>query len=160
MRKFSDYLFAPGVRPLSIAAGVLIGLLTSMFSDWIMGCFVGATSVLILSFAIPVIVFLQDVPYNRIKKQLSGPFIFDERVRFDARGANVSGYFILTEERMIFLAMEKGKHRLELSRADVCKISKDENYCINIYLNEREFVRVQTPVVEEMLRVLSEKGWG
>ena len=160
MRKFSDYLFAPGVRPLAIIAGVLIGLLTSLFTDWVMGGFVGASAVLILSFAIPVIVFLQDVPYNRIKKQLSGPFIFDERVRFDARGANVSGYFILTEERMIFLAMEKGKHRLELSRADVCKISKDENYCINIYLNEREFVRVQTPVFEEMLRVLSEKGWG
>ena len=160
MRKFSDYLFAPGVRPLSIVAGILIGLLTSLFTDWVMGGFVGASAVLILSFAIPVIVFLQDVPYNRIKKQLSGPFIFDERVRFDARGANVSGYFILTEERMIFLALEKGKHRLELSRADVCRISKDENFCINIYLNEREFGRVQTPVVEEMLRVLTEKGWG
>ncbi len=160
MRKFSDYLFAPGVCPLSIAAGILIGLLTSLFTDWVMGGFVGASAVLILSFAIPVIVFLQDVPYNRIKKQLSGPFIFDERVRFDARGTNVSGYFILTEERMIFLALEKGKHRLELSRADVCRISKDENFCINIYLNEREFVRVQTPVVEEMLRVLVEKGWG
>ena len=61
---------------------------------------------------------------------------------------------------MIFLAMEKGKHRLELSKEDVCKISKDENFCINIYLNEREFVRVQTPVVEEMLRVLADKGWG
>ena len=160
MKKFSDYLFAPGVRPLSIGAGVLIGLGTSLFTDWIAGGFVGAIAVLILSFVIPVTVFLQDIPYNRIKKQLSGPFIFDERVRFDARGTSVSGYFILTEEHMIFLALEKGNHRLELSRGDVCRISKDENFCINIYLNEREFVRVQTPVVEEMIRVLTEKGWG
>ena len=115
MRKFSDYLFAPGVRPLSIGAGALIGVGTSLFTDWVTGGFVGAVAVLILSIVIPVIVFLQDVPYNRIKKQISGPFIFDERVRFDAHGANVSGYFILTEERMIFLALEKGKHRLELS---------------------------------------------
>ncbi len=160
MRKFSDYLFAPGVRPLSIGAGVLIGLGTSLFTDWITGGFVGAVAVLILSIVIPLTVFLQDIPYNRIKRQLPTPFIFDERVRFDARGTSVSGYFILTEERMIFLALEKGKHRLELSKADVCRISRDENYCINIYLNEQEFVRVQTPVVEEMLRVLSEKGWG
>ena len=160
MRKFSDYLFAPGVRPLSIGAGVLIGLGTSLFTDWITGGFVGAVAVLVLSFAIPLTVFLQDIPYNRIKSQLPKPFIFDERVRFDARGANVSGYFILTEEKMIFLALEKGKHRLELSKGDVCRISKDENFCINIYLNEREFVRVQTPVVDEMLRVLAEKGWG
>ena len=158
--KFKDYLFAPGVRPLSIALGIMIGSGTALFTDLTTGAFVGAVSVLILAFLVPLIVFLQEIPYNRMKKKISKPFVFDERVRFTAKGGSVSGYFVLTDEHMIFLSMEKGEHRMELSREDVHGIRSDERFCINIYLNEKEFVRIQTPVFEEMLRVLTEKGWG
>ncbi|MBR7098605.1 MAG: hypothetical protein IKC59_04245 [Clostridia bacterium] len=162
MMKFSDYLQAPGVRPLSVGIGLLIGSGTALFTDWMMGIFVGAIAVLILSFLIPTVVYVQDIPYLKIKKSLPRPFVFDERVRFTVHGGNaVTGYFVLTEERMVFLTVERGMHRLELSRTDVRRILTDpQNYCINIYLDDQKFVRVQTPVSEEMLRVLNEKGWG
>ena len=158
--KFKDYLFAPGVRPISIGLGVLTGSAVSLFTDLTLGAFVGAVTVLVAAFAIPVIAFLQELPYNKMKKALQGPFVFDERVQFTSKGGNVSGYFILTDHRMIFLSLEKGEHRMELSREDVRSIRADERYCIKIYLNEKEFIRVQTPISEEMLRVLTEKGWG
>ena len=158
--KFTDYLFAPGVRPLSIGLGLMVGMGTAMFTDLTMGLFVGAIAVLVLSLIIPLIVFLQEIPYNRQKKTLQKPFVFDERVRFTIQGGAVSGYFILTEDRMIFLSLEKGEHRMELTRGDVKKICSEERFYLNIYLNEKNFIRVQTPVCEEMLRVLTEKGWG
>ena len=158
--KFKDYLFAPGVRPVSIGLGCLIGSAVALFTDFTLGAFVGAVTVLVAAFAIPVIAFLQELPYNKMKKALQGPFVFDERVQFTSKGGNVSGYFILTDHRMIFLSLEKGEHCMELSREDVRSIRSDERYCIKIYLNEKEFVRVQTPISEEMLRVLTEKGWG
>lgn len=157
--KFTDYLFAPGVRPTSIFIGVLIGSGTALFTDWMMGVFVGAVAVLILSFVIPLTFFLQDIPYNRVKKTLPKPFLFDERVRFTAKGGTVAGYFILTEDRMIFLSMEKGKHRMELSREDVVDVRSDDRFFITIYLNQKEYVRVQTPVFKDVLRVLGENGW-
>ena len=158
--KFRDYLFAPGVRPLSIGFGCLIGSAVAVFSDLVHGAFVGAVTVLFASFAIPLAVFLQELPYNRIKKEMQGPFVFDERVQFTLKGGNVSGYFILTDHRMIFLSLERGLHRMELSREDVRDIRSDERYSIRIYLNEKEFIQVRSPLSEEMLRVLSEKGWG
>ena len=158
--KFTDYLFAPGVRPISIGLGLMVGMGTAMLTDLTMGLFVGAIAVLVLSILIPLIVFLQEIPYNRQKKALPKPFLFDERVRFSVAGGAVSGYFILTEDRMIFLSMEKGDHRMELTRGDVKRICSEERFYLNIYLNEKNFVRVQTPVCEEMLRVLTEKGWG
>lgn len=162
MMKFSDYLQAPGVRPLSVAIGLLIGTGAALFTNWMMGVFVGAIAVLILSFLIPITVYVQDIPYLRIKKSLPRPFVFDERVRFTVQGGNaVSGYFVLTEDRMIFLTVEQGSHRLELARTDVRRILTDpQNYCINIYLDDQKFVRVQTPVSEQLLRMLNEKGWG
>ena len=158
--KFKDYLFAPGVRPLSIGLGCLIGSGTALFTDLITGAFVGAITVLVAAFVVPLLVFVQELPYNRMKKALPRPFVFDERVQFTAKGGSVSGYFVLTDEHMIFLSIERGEHRMELSRKDVRSVRSEERYCINIYLNDKEFVRVQTPMFEEMLRVLSEKGWG
>ena len=160
--KFIDYLFAPGVRPMSVGIGFLVGLGTALFTDWMFGVFVGAVTVLILSFLIPVTVYFQEIPYNRIKKRLPKPFLFDERVRFSMQdGSTVAGYFILTEEQMIFLTLEKGEHRMELSHDEIQRIRLDEEaYCINIYLDETKFVRVQTPICEKMLRMLTEKGWG
>ena len=158
--KFKDYLLAPGVRPLSIGLGCLIGGATALFTDWTWGAFVGAIAVLVAALAIPLIVFLQEMPYNRLKKSLPQPFLLDQRVQFTAKGGNVSGYFILTDDRMIFLSMEKGEHQMELSRNEVKSIRSDERFCIHIYLSEKEFVRIQTPVSEEILKVLTEKGWG
>ena len=158
--KFKDFLFAPGVRPLSIGLGILVGSAVSLFTDLTFGAFVGAITVLTAAFVIPLIAFLGELPYNKMKKALQGPFLLDERVQFTSKNGNVSGHFILTDHRMIFLSLEKGKHRMELSREDVQSIRSDERYCIKIYLNEKEFVRVLTPISEEMLRVLTEKGWG
>lgn len=157
--KFTDYLFAPGVRPLSIGMGVLLGMGTALFTDWMVGAFTGAVAILILSILIPIIVFLQEIPYNRIKKNLPKPFVFDQRVRFTANGGDVSGYFILTEQSMIFLSLDKGEHRMELSREDVMEIRSDDRFCIKIYLNPKEYVRVQSPVFEDLMRVLREHGW-
>ncbi len=144
---------------MSVAIGLLVCSGTALFTDWITGAFFGAIAVLVLSLLIPLIIFIQEIPYNRIKKNLPKPFVFDERVRFTAKEGTVTGYFILTEDRMIFLSLEKGTHQMELSRKDVAEIRSDDRYFITIRLNQKEYVRVQTPAFEEMLRLLSEKGW-
>ena len=109
--KFSDYFFAPGVRPLSVVIGLFAGGLTALFAGWRYGVLVGAIAAVLLSVLIPVMVYRADVPYTKLKQTLEQPFLFDERVRFTIQNGSVGGYFILTRKTMVFLSLEKGNHR-------------------------------------------------
>ena len=60
---------------------------------------------------------------------------------------------------MIFLSLERGDHRLELSRNDVRSVVLSENMTISVYLNEKQFVRVISGACEELYEVLREHGW-
>ena len=158
--KFSDYFFAPGVRVISTVIGVILGALTAIFAGWQYGVLVGAVAAVLLSVIIPVFLYREEVPYTRIKETLAKPFLFDRRVRFTVRDGSVGGYFILTQNSMVFLSLEGGNHRLELAREDVKSIIFDEKSGISIFLNNTQFIRVLAPGCEEMYQILRDNGWG
>lgn len=158
--KFSDYFFAPGVRTISTIAGVLLGALTAIFAGWRYGVLVGAVTAILLSVIIPVFLYREEAPYTRLKETLAKPFLFDRRVRFTVRNGSMGGYFILTQNSMVFLSLEDGNHRLELAREDVKSVILDENSGISIFLNNTQFIRVLAPGCEEIYQILRDNGWG
>lgn len=157
--KFSDYLFNPGVRPLSVLMGFIIGGVTAIFTGWKFGAFTGAIAVLVLAIIIPVVVYVQDLPYIKIKKRLPQPFLLDVRVSMTAKKGMVDGYFILTENSMIFLSVSDGTHSLELSRDDVKTVRMGDHYSVHVFLKDTQLIRFRTPSCEAIIKVLSEKGW-
>lgn len=157
--KFSDYFFAPGVRPLSIVLGVLLGSTVGLFAGWQIGILSGASAAVLLSLVIPLAVYREDAPYAKLKKTLQQPFLFDERVRFTVRDGSVSGYFILTEHSMVFLSTDRGVHRMELAREDVKSVILGEDFSLSIFLNNTQFIRVLSAACAEMFRILRENGW-
>ena len=157
--KISDYLFLPGVRTLAVIFGLFAGIAALLIFNWEIAVLVGAGVALLTSFIVPILLYRADLPYERIKKTLKHPFLFDERVRFSVRGGSMGGFFILTEESMVFLSLERGSQRLELNREDVKSIVLDEQFYMNIFLNNTQFIRVASGTCEEMYRILCENGW-
>ena len=159
--KFSDYFFAPGMRSLALIAGLFVGGASAILAGWQMGIFVGAITVLLTALTLPVIVYLRELPYQRLKKTIKQPFLLDERVLFTVRNGSVSGYFILTESSMVFLSLERGReHRLELAREDVKTVKLDHEASISIFLSDTKFVRVLSAASEELFEVICSNGWG
>lgn len=158
---FGDYFSAPGVRMLSVIVGLLLGGVIGFFTGWQIGILSGAVTVLVVSVVLPIFLYRADVPYEKIKQTLAGPFLFDERVRFSVRGGKtVGGFFILTEKTMVFLSLEQGNHRLELSREDVKSVVLDEEqFSIKIFLNNTQFIQVVSGVCQEMYGILRENNW-
>ena len=157
--KFSDYFHATGVRLVSILFGGVIGLGVSFFWNWKFGILAGAILAILTSIILPIRLYRADLPYFRIKQKITDPFLLDERVRFTVRGGTVGGFFILTQNRMIFLSLEQGDHRLELSRDDVKSVQLGEDMTISIFLNDKQFIRVISGISEQMYDVLCENGW-
>lgn len=157
--KFSDYFLSHGVRVVSTVFGIFVGAIVWVFGGWQYGVLVGAIVTLVTSVFLPVTLYLEDRPYIRIKESFKQPFLLDERVRFTLRQGTVGGFFVLTDERMILLSLEKGDHRLELSRGDVVSVVKSENMTISIFLNNKQYIRLISGVCEEICAVLRENGW-
>ena len=157
--KFSDYYLSSASRAVATFLGLLVGGVTGLFAGWQYGVLVGAGTALVASVAVPLRVWLAERPYNRIKETLTGPFLIDQRVRFSVRGGTVSGYFILTQDSMIFLSMENGEHRLEFSRGDVRSVVVGKDMSIRVFLDDRQFIRVISNLFEEICEVLRENGW-
>ena len=158
---FGDYFSAPGVRILSVIIGLMIGGVTGIFTGWQIGTLVGATAVLIVSVLLPIALYRADVPYEKIKQTIAGNFLFDERVRFSVRGGKtVGGFFILTEKAMVFLSLEQGNHRLELSRTDVKSVVlEEEQFSIKIFLNNTQFIQVVSGACRELYGILRDNQW-
>lgn len=157
--KFSDYYLASGVRRSSLIYGTVLGLLAGFVLGWQIGVLVGAGVALVCSFAIPIVAYVQDLPYNKIKQTIEQPFLVDERVFFTVKDGTVRGFFILTEESIILLSLDRGSHRLELSRGDVRCIICEDQIAVSVFLNEKQFVRVISGVCNEICDVLREHGW-
>ncbi len=132
-----------------------------LFMGWQLGLLIGAITTLIVSVMVPFVLYRADIPYEAIKKTINGSFVFDERVRFTVHGGRtVGGFFILTEQNMVFLSIEQGKHRMELAREDVKSIVlEEESYSIKIFLNDTQFIQVISGVCYEMYNILRENHW-
>ena len=157
--KFSDYYLASGVRRSSLIYGTVLGLLAGFVLGWQIGVLVGAGVALVCSFLIPIVAYLQDLPYQKIKQTIAQPFLVDERVFFTVKDGTVRGFFILTEKSIILLSLDRGNHRLELSREDVRCIICEDQIAVSVFLNEKQFVRVISGVCHEICDVLREHGW-
>ena len=158
--KFLDYYLSHGARVISTVIGVLAGLCVGLLSGvWQYGVIAGAVTTLIASVLLPLSLYRQDLPYIKIKEGMKQPFLIDERVRFTVNGGTVGGYFILTESSMVFLSLERGDHRLELSRTDVASVICDRNMTIRIILNDKQYIRVISDVCDGICEILQENGW-
>ena len=116
--KFTEFLFAPAIRSLSIRAGIIIGFVTAMLWNWQYGILVGAIAALLISLVLPVFFYVNFLPYKRLKEKITGPFLFDEPVRFTVKKGTVGGFFVLTERSMVFLSRECTAPALELSNCN------------------------------------------
>ena len=159
MRTYGDYFHLRGVRTISTALGLLVGSTVSLFTSWHYGVLSGAVVALLASFVIPLRLYLSDRPYEKLKQTIGDSFLIDERVRFTVRDGMVGGFFLLTAHTMIFLSLEQGNHRLELSREDVKSIELGENLTISVFLNDKQFVRLLSGNCEDIYRILQENGW-
>ncbi len=157
--KYSDYFHARGIRTTSLFVGSLSGLMVGLLINWQYGLLSGAIIALVSSFLLPLMLYREDRPYARIKESIAPSFLVDERVRFTVRDGTVGGYFLLTDDRMIFLSLERGEHRLELSRKDVQMIILEAGVTLRIYLNNTQFIRMMSGVSEEICEILRQHGW-
>lgn len=157
--KYSDYFHARGIRTTSLFVGGMSGMMVGLLLDWRFGLLSGAVIALATSFLLPLMLYREDQPYVKIKESIAPSFLVDERVRFTVRKGVVGGYFLLTEDRMIFLSLENGEHRLELSRKDVQMIIAEAGMTLRIYLNNTQFIRMMSGVSEEICEILRQHGW-
>ena len=156
---FSQAFTDSATRAFSIRLGILIGLITSIFAGWKYGILVGAIAMLAISLILPILFYVVFLPYKRMKKDISGVFLFDEPVRFTVKKGTVGGFLVITEKRMVFLSGEADEKSLELSREQVRLVSVGEKLTVDIYLNEKQYIRVFSGAYEEILSILREQGW-
>ncbi|MBQ3013788.1 MAG: hypothetical protein IJD75_01455, partial [Clostridia bacterium] len=84
----------------------------------------------------------------------------DAPVRFLAKRGMVGGFFLLTESNMVLLSDEKEKPALELSQKDVQSVALGEDVgVVDIYLDQKQFIRFVCAIDEELVEALAEHGW-
>ena len=156
--KFANYFFAPGVRMLATFFGLAVGGVAGLFAKWQYGVLAGAGVALFCSLVIPLLLWRADAPYRRVKATLKQPFLIDERVRFTVRNGTVGGFFILTEQSIILLSLERGDQRMEITREDVKSLSV-ESTTVRIFLDQTKYVGVISAFSEQIYEVLEREGW-
>ena len=157
--KFLDFYLSSGTRTVSLFIGTVVGLITSFFNDWKIGTLVGGCAVILASVIIPIIMYHEEKPYNKAKTAINQPFLIDERVRFTVKEGTVGGYFLLTEEKLILLSMDKGEHRLELTRDAIKSVILGDTVTLSIFLDQKQYIRIISGVCDEMYQVLEREGW-
>ena len=156
---FLDYYLSVRARLKAIRWGLGLGLCSWLIFDWKIGVLVGAVVALLASFIVPLVCYCRDIPYIKIKKTLSVPFLIDERVHFSVKNGTVSGFMVLTEKKLVLLSLEQGDHRLELAKEDISHITFDEAFTMNVFLNEKRFVKVISEACDEFCEILQQNGW-
>lgn len=160
MLYLSDYFRESAFRRVAIRRGLFFGAVAGFFAQNIAyGVLIGAGVALLVSILLPLIAYRRDLPYTRIKREMDPPFLIDVRVRFSVKSGTVGGYFLLKENSMIFLSLERGDFRLELGRGDVQSVVRDDALTVSIYLNNKQFVRLISGACETVCDVLTEEGW-
>lgn len=160
--KFSEFFSAPSIRATAIRFGVIVGVIMALFTDidWRYAVITGAVVALLASVLLPLIMYIKLLPYKRFKESLGRPILLDAPVRFLAKRGMVGGFFLLTESNMVLLSDEKEKPALELSHKDVQSIAMGEDVgVIDIYLDQKQFIRFVCAIDEELVELLAEHGW-
>lgn len=160
--KFSEFFTAPGMRSMALRSGIIVGLVVALFSnaDWKYAVLTGAVVAVLASVIFPLALYIKLLPYKRFKESLGRPVLIDAPVRFLAKRGMVGGFFLLTDHNLVLLSDEKEKPALELSHSDVASISLgEEEGVIDIYLDQKKFIRFVCAIDEELMEILSQHGW-
>ena len=109
---------------------------------------------------LPLAMYIKLLPYKKFKESLGRPILIDAPVRFLAKRGMVGGFFLLTDRNLVLLSDEKEKPALELSPKDVSTIALGEDVgVIDIYLDQKQFIRFVSAIDEEIVDALAEHGW-
>lgn len=160
--KFSEFFTAPAIRTAAIRLGVIVGAIMAFFTDldWRYAVIIGAGTALLASVLLPLAMYIKLLPYKRFKESLGRPVLMDAPVRFLAKRGMVGGFFLLTESNLVLLSEEKEKPALELSQNDVETIALgDDVGVVDIYLDQKQFIRFVCAVDEEIVEMLAQHGW-
>ena len=66
--KFLDFYLSSGTRTVSVFIGTLVGLVTALFTDWMIGTLTGACVVILASVIVPLVLYREERPYNAAKE--------------------------------------------------------------------------------------------
>ena len=158
--KFSEFFTAPTVRSTAIRFGIIVGAILAIFIDWRYAVIIGASVALLASVLLPLAMYIKLLPYQKFKESLGRRVLIDAPVRFLAKRGMVGGFFLLTESNLVLLSDEKEKPALELTQNDVAMVSLGEDVgVIDIYLDQKQFIRFVCAIDEEIIDALAEHGW-
>ena len=160
--KFSEFFNAPTMRAAAIRMGIIVGVIMAIFTDvdWRIAILTGAIVALLASVILPLVMYIKLLPYKKFKESLGRPVLLDAPVRFLAKRGMVSGFFLLTESNLVLLSEEKEKPALELTQKDVTSITLgDDVGVIDIYLDQKQFIRFVSAIDEEIVEALERHGW-
>ena len=160
--KFSEFFTAPAIRATAIRFGVVVGAILAIFTniDWRYAVIIGASVALLASVLLPLAMYIKLLPYKKFKESLGRRILIDAPVRFLANRGMVGGFFLLTESNLVLLSDEKEKPALELSQKDVSSIALGEDVgVIDIYLDQKQFIRFVCAIDEEIAEILEQHGW-
>ena len=158
---FFECFRLPRVRFLSVVFGLMMGLPLLFLSTWQYAALVGLSSTLLCSIVLPMLIYREERAYKKIKDTIGKSFLIDERVSCTIKNGAIGGFLILTDKNLILLSLEKGKHRLELSRNQIKKIVVGQQMTtISIYISNTQFIQVFSLSCQEMYRTLLDNGWG
>ena len=160
--KFSEFFTAPAIRATAIRFGVVVGAILAIFTniDWRYAVIIGASVALLASVLLPLAMYIKLLPYKKFKESLGRRILIDAPVRFLAKRGMVGGFFLLTESNLVLLSDEQEKPALELSQKDVSSIALGEDVgVIDIYLDQKQFIRFVCAIDEEIAEILEQHGW-
>ena len=160
--KFSEFFTSPTVRSTAIRFGVIAGSILAIFTniDWRYAVIIGAAIAILASVLLPLIMYIKLLPYKRYKESLGRRVLIDSPVRFWGKRGMVGGFFLLTESNLVLLSDEKEKPALELTQKDVNSIALGEDVgVIDIYLDQKQFIRFVSAIDEEIVEMLAKHGW-
>lgn len=158
--KFSDYFFSTGTRVSAVTVGIASGGLIGLLTRWEYGVLCGVAAAVLTTVLMPLAAYLQNLPFERIKSKLPGPFHFDEQVMFRSPKGVFGGYFLLNDSSLILLTREKrGRICMELKRQDVRSVCMDPDGWMRIFLSDTQYICVLSEVDEEIMDFLGQNGW-
>ena len=160
--KFSEFLTAPALRSTAIRFGITVGAILAIFTemDWRYAVITGAAVALLASVLLPLAMYIKLLPYKKYKESLGRRVLIDAPVRFLAKRGMVGGFFLLTESNLVLLSEEKEKPALELTQKDVETVALGEEVgVVDIYLDQKQFIRFVCAIDEEIINALAEHGW-
>lgn len=158
--KLLDYFCSTGNRITAATVGLLTGVGIGMLSRWEYGIICGAGIAILVSIVYPLAVYLKELPLERLRSGLTGPFHFDEQVLFRSPRGAFSGYFLLNDSSLFLLTRER-RHGIcmELKRENVRSVRMDDETTLRIFLNETQYICILCAVAEEIFDFLGRNGW-